>query len=72
MIFPEIKQGEEDARAGKWREVKGDAESMAYELGRMLTLEPPAADHGAFSLPGLVKLEQYVERIMKDVEQCPR
>lgn len=67
--FKEVAEGEADARAGLWRDVSGDYESMAYEIGRMLALEPPQAAGGPYSL-GLVSVQPYIERAIKQLVAC--
>jgi hypothetical protein len=63
--FPEVDQGSEDARTGVWREVADDYESMAYEIGRMLALEPP----NTTSL-GLLIMNAFLERAFKQLVRC--
>jgi len=63
--FPEVDRGGADARAGVWQEVAGDYESMAYEIGRMLALQPPATT----SL-GLLVMEPYIERAFRQLVAC--
>jgi hypothetical protein len=69
IAFPQVEQGASDARAGVWREVAGDYESMAYEIGRMLALEPPVPTGGPYSL-GLVQVSPYIERAIKQLVMC--
>lgn len=63
--FPEFDQGSRDAHIGIWREVAGDYESMAYEIGRMLALEPPETT----SL-GLLLMQPYIERTFRQLVAC--
>lgn len=46
MQYPEINLGEIDAKIGKWRDVIGNNNSFAYEIGRMLVAEPPQVNGG--------------------------
>jgi hypothetical protein len=48
--YPEVMMGVQDARAGVWREIRSHEGSMAYEIGRMLAVEPPARKSDRFSL----------------------
>ena len=63
--FPEVDQGTVDAKAGIWREISGDYESMAYEIGRMLAIEPPQQT----SL-GLLRMAPFVERAFRQLVHC--
>jgi hypothetical protein len=67
--FPQVTQGEEDARAGVWRDVAGDYESMAYEIGRMLAIEPPVPVGGEYGI-GLVMVQSYIEWAIKQLVAC--
>jgi hypothetical protein len=60
--FPEVDMGAADARAGKWREVPGDYESMAYEIGRMIAKSPPRST----SL-GLLQFDPFTERAIRQL-----
>ena len=63
--FPEVDQGSADARANTWRDVEGDYESMAYEVGRLLVSDPP----GTTTL-GLLDMSPFLATAFKQLVSC--
>jgi hypothetical protein len=63
--YPEFAQGEADARARTWREIRGHSQSMAYEIGSFLALiEMKRTDLS------LLRLPKNVERAIRYLENA--